>query len=212
MNKTKQKIAVKWEVKVEGNQRSIQLFDKNGNKLDGKGSLWEGYFSCDNNQLTSLEGAKTPEPKKAAKKIFAFFLKKKYVFADGILTKLISKKKTGNITVYKTSKLAGDGEIVYVIKKGDIFSHGKTVKEAKNSLVYKITDRDTSEFKSWKLSDIKTLPQLIKAYRVITGACEFGVRDFVESAKLPKKMSVAKAIELTKDKYNNQKFKEFFTT
>jgi hypothetical protein len=35
----------------------IQLFDEDGNKIPGKGTRWEGNFSCYNNKLTSLEGA-----------------------------------------------------------------------------------------------------------------------------------------------------------
>lgn len=35
----------------------IQLFDKNGKKLTGNGTKWEGDFDCSSNPaLTSLEG------------------------------------------------------------------------------------------------------------------------------------------------------------
>ena len=47
------KIATRFEVI---NNR-IQLFDKAGNKLSGKGTHWEGDFNCYNDSLTSLEGA-----------------------------------------------------------------------------------------------------------------------------------------------------------
>ena len=47
------KIAVKFEI----NKGRIQLFDKNGNKLPGKGTRCEGDFYCFGNNLTSLEGA-----------------------------------------------------------------------------------------------------------------------------------------------------------
>jgi len=48
---------VSWKVKVEGSERSIQLYDSQGNPISGKGAFWEGDFNCTYNQLTSLEGA-----------------------------------------------------------------------------------------------------------------------------------------------------------
>ena len=51
---------------------------------------------------------------------------------------------------------------------------------------------------------------MIQAYRAITGACEFGVKDFCQGRDLPKKISVDQAIKLTKGKYGNDQFKEFF--
>ena len=57
MNSNNLKLAIRWEVKVEGNNRSIQLFDAKDNKLEGHEAYWEGYFYCNNNQLTSLLGA-----------------------------------------------------------------------------------------------------------------------------------------------------------
>ena len=36
--------------------------------------------------------------------------------------------------------------ILKVLQDGDIYSHGETLKEAKESLKYKISNRDTSEF------------------------------------------------------------------
>ena len=49
--------AVKWEVKEKGKVRSIQLFDEKGKRVNGCEAFWGGGFSCDNNQLTSLDGA-----------------------------------------------------------------------------------------------------------------------------------------------------------
>lgn len=48
-------------------------------------------------------------------------------------------------------------------------------------------------------------------YRVITGACEAGTRNFVEGlSKRKKKYTVAEIIEQTKGQYGNDTFKEFF--
>ena len=221
------KIAVKWEVKIEGKKRSIQLFDEDGILLDGKGSKWDGSFSCSNNQLTSLAGA--PEsvggyfdcynnqltslagaPEQNAE-MFPVFLKHGYIFADGILTKLINKRKSGNVVVYKTRKL-GTGKVVYVVQRDNIFSHGETVKQATHDLRYKLSDRDTSKYKGWTLNSVHTLDSLIQAYRSITGACMEGTRQFCEGKKLPAKASVKVAIRLTSGQYGSEKFKAFFVT
>jgi hypothetical protein len=53
----KLKVATRWEVKVEGDKRSIQLYDAEGNPLKGEEALWKGIFLCYHKGLTSLEGA-----------------------------------------------------------------------------------------------------------------------------------------------------------
>ena len=101
-------------------------------------------------------------------------------------------------------------KIAYIAKDDDMFAHGKTPKDARKSLLYKLSDRDISPYKDWKLTDIKTKKELIKAYRAITGACEFGTRQFCESMKLPNKATVEKAIKLTAGQYGNETFAKFF--
>ena len=130
---------------------------------------------------------------------------KKSIIADGILSEIISKK--GNI--YKV-KNYNENKITYLIKEDNIFCHGETLKQAKDSLIYKISNRDTTIYKDWKLTDKKELKEIIKAYRVITGACESGTKYFCENNKLPKELTIEEAIELTKNEYNSEKFKEFF--
>ena len=140
---------------------------------------------------------------------FKEWLKLGYVHADGITKKLISKKKIGNIEVFEVEEFI-ERSNSFVVKKGNVFSHGKTIKEAKESLVYKISSRDTSEFKKWKLTDVKSRADLIRAYRAITGACEFGTKQFCESQKLKAKYSVNEVIKITEGKYGNKEFAEFF--
>ena len=55
------------------------------------------------------------------------------------------------------------------------------------------------------------MADLIGAYRVITGACEMGVRDFCQGKDIPERMAVSKAIELTKGAYRAEVFAGFFT-
>ena len=128
-----------------------------------------------------------------------------YIIADGILSKVVKKK--GN--VYHVINHDSDKE-TFLIKDGEIYSHGDTLKQARESLKYKIADRDTTEFKKYKLDDELDLTTLIRAYRAITGACEAGTRYFCENNTLPEKMTVKKAIELTQGQYNQEAFRKFF--
>ena len=90
------------------------------------------------------------------------------------------------------------------------FSHGSTLKQAIEDLMFKVSDRDTSEYKSWKVSQTKNKSELIQAYRKITGACESGVKSFLSSKKIEDKMTVRKVIKLTEGHYGHNEFKQFF--
>ncbi len=99
----------------------------------------------------------------------------------------------------------------YVVNDGHgNYSHGATVVEARRGLLYKLSSRDTSEFKGWKLDKQVTLAEAIRAYRSITGACEGGVRNFCEGKTLAKKFTVKEAIALTAGQYGDKVFAEFF--
>ena len=129
----------------------------------------------------------------------------KAIIVDNILSEVINHR--GN--VYKV-KNYGEDKISYIVQDGDIYSHGATIKEARESLIYKISNRDTSIYNDVKLDDEFELKDIIKMYRVITGACEAGTRYFVENNKLPNKLTVKQTIDLTKGQYGNEKFKKFF--
>lgn len=52
--------------------------------------------------------------------------------------------------------VCGKTEMSYVVDDDNgNYSHGKTLKEARESLKFKISNRDTSEFRAWKPADIK---------------------------------------------------------
>ena len=99
----------------------------------------------------------------------------------------------------------------YVVEKDGVYSHGRTLKEAKDSLIYKISNRDNSMYEDYTLDTVVTFEEGIKMYRVITGACEAGTRNFVEGlAKKKKKYTVGEIITATEGQYGNETFKEFF--
>ena len=129
-----------------------------------------------------------------------------HIIADNILSKVIKKK--GNVYHVKNHK---SKKATYLVKDGDIYSHGDTLEEAKESLQYKVSSRDTSEFERYSLDDELDKVTLIRAYRAITGACEGGTKYFCENTEIPARLTVREAIELTKGQYNSSLFEEFFT-
>ena len=140
---------------------------------------------------------------------FNCFLKAGFLFVDGILAKIISKRKN----VYKI-QICGKTKISYCIEVDGIYSHGDTIKQAKESLIYKISNRDTSQYKDLKLDSVVTYADAIKMYRCITGACEAGTKHFCETVlkKKAKKYTIKEIIELTKGQYGSDTFSRFFLT
>jgi hypothetical protein len=130
-----------------------------------------------------------------------------YIKIDGIFSKVIARK--GN--TWKTQRIGG-ATFEYIVTDGHgKYAHGDSIREAKESLIYKISDRDTSRFQGLALDTVLTFGELVEAYRIITGACEVGVRGFIQSSGLEKKSySIAEAIKLTGGQYGSEKFREFF--
>jgi len=143
------------------------------------------------------------------KRDFEYMLSRGYVEADGIIKKLKSQKKLGEVTLYTVEEFLDQSES-YIAKKGAKFAHGKTVKEAVEDLRYKFSDRDTSKFENWQLGDEKTLDEFLEAYHAITGACSLGMKEFVDTKNPPEKCTVKQAIELTKGAYQSDVFRKFF--
>ena len=126
---------------------------------------------------------------------------------DGIISIIINKHKN----VYKVHNL-GSNKKSYIIQDGDIYSHGDTIKEAKDGLLYKISNRDSSKYSEFTKNTKLTLKEAIEMYRVITGACEGGTRYFVENILTDKKekYTVEEVLNLTQGQYNHEKLVEFF--
>ena len=131
----------------------------------------------------------------------------KYIKVDGIFTEVISKK--GN--VYKVKHLNNEKEF-FIVGDGDgNFAHGNTIKDAKDDLIFKITNRNIEEFKNLKLDSVLNFKDAVECYRVITGACSFGTKDFVKTNNIEEKdYSIKEIIELTEGYYGNEIFKNFF--
>ena len=133
----------------------------------------------------------------------------KYIKVDGIFS--IVDNYHGN--VYKVHQI-GSTKQMYVVGDGNgKWAHGNTIDKARKDLIYKISNRDKSAYKNLKLDSELTFEEAIECYRVITGSCEVGTKDYVEN-RLPKphkeKYSIREMIELTKNEYQGESFKEFF--
>jgi len=132
----------------------------------------------------------------------------KYIMVDDIFTEVISKR--GNI--YKVKKLNESKEFYLITDGLDKWSHGDTIKEAKEDLIYKISNRSKEDFKHLKLDSVLKFQDAIECYRVITGACSFGTKDFIKSTGVKSKSyTVSEIITLTSGRYGNETFKQFFT-
>ena len=136
-----------------------------------------------------------------------FWRNKSYVKADGVLSKVISHR--GN--VYRTQQI-GSPKLDYLVTDGNKWSHGNSLKDAKEDLLYKLSNRDTSKYDSLTLESKLSFEKAIEAYRAITGACSFGTKDFVLNRLENKKSeySVSEIIELTKNEYGGSSFENFF--
>ena len=128
----------------------------------------------------------------------------KYRKIDGIFCEVLREMKS-------CLKVKVGIETQYVVYSSGVYSHGKTIKEAKADLIYKIGNRDKSEYENMTLETILSKADAIKMYRVITGACQAGTKHFVESLEATKKRySLAEIIELTKGQYGNGSLVSFF--
>ena len=133
----------------------------------------------------------------------------KYIKVDGLFTEVVNDK--GNIKIVK--KINADKEFYLVTDGSGRFAHGKTIKAAKEDLIYKIKDQNKDRFKDLKLTDVLTFEEAVECYRVITGACLFGVKDFVNCKLKDRKdiYTIKEILELTNGEYGSESFKEFLT-
>ena len=140
------------------------------------------------------------------------FRRKGFLFADGILSEIVSTRDLRGGAKVHSIRIVGKTKVTCCIESDGTFSHGDTIKEARESLMYKVGQRDKSAYVGWKLDRRITGKEAVESYRVITGACEAGVRQFVTAqlGKLKARYTVQEVINLTRGQYGNQAYEEFF--
>jgi hypothetical protein len=127
------------------------------------------------------------------------------VEVDGIQSGLLYKR--GNVMKVVNSDMQ-EGYIV--TNESGVSAHGKTIKEAREALVYKVTSRDLSEFEYLTENTELSFDKAIEAYHSITGACSQGMQMFIDEKGIKKdSYKVSEIIELTKGAYGGERFKEF---
>ena len=170
-----------------------------------------GSLGLSGTGVTSKEREKVKTPDK--QKIFEFKLSVqaklswqngRYRIFDGIFCEVLRKfKHAYKVKVGLATK--------YVVTDGVNYAHGDTIKEAREDLIYKISDRDTSQYEGLSLNSVVAKEEAIKMYRVITGACEAGTKHFVSGLKeLKPHYTIAEIIELTEGQFGATDFKNFF--
>jgi protein tyrosine/serine phosphatase len=124
---------------------------------------------------------------------------KGYCFFDGILSKVLSVKKTRGYTIYTTP-------FGFITQKKNKTAHGETIKKAIQDLEFKFIAE------TLKKTPIKANTFITEQYyRIITGACEQGVREWkmrnnIEEDKIKAK-DLLPILEKT-NAYGLDKFKE----
>ena len=130
-----------------------------------------------------------------------------FVLCDGIFMEVDSHR--GNVWV---GHEIGRKEKIFLVTDGNQkYAHGFTLKEAKEDLIFKVDGRRLDDFKRLTQESVLLMSEAVVAYRVITGACGFGVKDYIKN-RLPKEkkeFSMAEVIELTKDEYGGKSFSAF---
>ena len=134
---------------------------------------------------------------------------REFLNVDGILSEVI--EKNGNVYHVRNGVNGING---YVVTDGNNhWAHGYTLDSAKQDLRYKMSFRDKSEYKYLTIESELPYDEAIACYRVITGACQFDTKSYLEH-RLPKpnkeKYTIREMIELTKDEYGGKEFREFF--
>ena len=135
----------------------------------------------------------------------ASFAASGYSFADGVLARIVSSRGRVSRVVR-----CGQTRVSYLVTDGERFAHGDTLAAARDSLTYKTEGRDTTAFKGWTPDRVVTKAEGIRAYRAITGACEAGVRAWLEQRSVPENVTVKEIVRLTAGAYGADAFAAFF--
>jgi hypothetical protein len=129
-----------------------------------------------------------------------------HILADGILAAI--KHEHGNVL---RVQIVGKKSVSYLVTDETNWSHGDTLDEARESLIYKATDRNPEIYRSLTLDSELTFAEAVACYRTLTGACAAGVRHFMESTGATKdSVSLRKMIEITHGRYGHEAFVQFF--
>jgi len=135
----------------------------------------------------------------------------KYCSSDGIFGEVVSDKFLDGINILKVKKI-NKSETFYLVEKNGETAHGDSVKTAIIDLRFKTEKRDISEYNELNVDSEISFDDAVLCYRVITGACSFGVSDFIKNRlSINKdKYTVGEIISITTGEYGGDTFRKFF--
>jgi hypothetical protein len=146
-----------------------------------KGTTINGYLD-----LSSLKSCDKDLLYKNVKKLKVGYNKKgNYCFFDGILSKVLRISYKKNYTVYITT-------FGFIIKKGKYTAHAMSIKKGIQDIEFKIISEKLKNTPIKKETLIT-----VKYYRLITGACDLGCRNFMDSNKISYKVVDGNTVELS---------------
>ena len=164
-----------------------------------------GYLYLEGTQITETSMVNRKFNVKMVDKLWSH---SKFIKVDGIFAEKINHHGG----VWEVREIA-DTKTFFIVTDGNgKFAHGQTIQEAKKDLIYKMSNRNRSRYKNLTLDSELSFEEAIECYRVITGACSFGTKDFVENHLIEKKdeYTIQEMIELTRGRYGNRTFEDFF--
>lgn len=131
-----------------------------------------------------------------------------YLYADGILTHIKSKRHVRGYDLY-IGKIKGKN----VVSDGEYYAHCENLRDGIADIAFKrAADRGADQYKGLDLDSEVTLDEAKTMYRIITGACQAGTEAFATSLgnELKERYTIREMIEVTKGQYDAECFSEFF--
>jgi hypothetical protein len=132
--------------------------------------------------------AKTKKPKgkiETPKNKLLFWKEGKFIKADGIFTEVLNKR--GN--VYRVKKLHSTKEFYLVTDGKSTHAHGDTLQKAKEDFRFKVI---AEKLKKDPIKEDTIIT--MQYYRIVTGACEMGVKNWMDQNNI--KLEKIKAKDL----------------
>ena len=161
-----------------------------------------GYLDLEGTGITDTSNVNRNFPK-------VIYKKRKFIYCDGILTHINRERKFGKLTFFY-GKIKGRN----VIFDGENYAHCKDFKSGVIDLEFKAAkNRGAEQYRGLTLDSVVKYEEAIIMYRIITGACQQGTQNFLDSLhEIKEEYTIREIIELTKGHYGSGVFSDFFKT
>ncbi len=131
---------------------------------------------------------------------------------DSVFCEIISERNTKiseeDITIFQAKKV-NKSEFFFIVKKDDYYAHGEDLNKAVEDLKFKIVAEKLKNEPINKDTEIT-----INHYRIITGACEFGVKSWMQQNGITQeKITASELLPILKktNAYGLDRFKALIT-